>query len=357
MQFDNSPEHSDKTLAARKPDLEETRIQSALTSDVDPILNTSSATKLDLRPVLSLNELSENRLADLSSLYKAKGYEFKSLDELVSQIRSDWKIHQEIEHTELSASNSLQDGVTEKLIPIVVDCAGHKVSIFGACHSWTSGREYHALFHRAITEYPSVLTEQGMGMFFRLPKERVMYADWSAIKIREYFTTGFMSGFDLRGPLSLVSGMLLPFQRREDERSTKRSWNLMNETAGLPDQIAREIQVSEGIPLDFIQRRSQYMAEFSRNWASLKKSDCAVFVGGSHATEVRDYLRYGVDDPRIQKLAADHARMAIENPLMYHAVYAYHSFKGLPVAIAGLAAGLTPWVSIAYGIRRLAFGF
>jgi hypothetical protein len=184
-----------------------------------------------------------------------------------------------------------------------------------------------------------------------------MYADWSAIKIREYFTTGFMAGFDLRGPLSLVAGMLLPFQRREDEQSTKRSWNLMNETAGLPDQIAREIQVSQGIPLDFIQRRSQYMAEFSRHWALLKKTDCAVFVGGLHATEMRDYLRYGVDDPRIQKLAVDHARMAIENPLMYHAVYAYHSFKGLPVAISGLAAGLTPWAGIAYGIRQLTFGF
>jgi hypothetical protein len=108
--------------------------------------------------------------------------------------------------------------------------------------------------------------------------------------------------------------------------------------------------VASGAPLDFIQRRSQYQAEFAKNWGS--NNQCALLVGGLHTTEIRDYLKYGVEDPEIRELARLHATMAREDPFRYNMLYAYYWARELCIGVLGLAIGLSPWVGIAIGLRQ-----
>jgi hypothetical protein len=169
----------------------------------------------------------------------------------------------------------------------------------------------------------------------------------------ELFKVAIGAALDIRGAFALVAGLVLPFQRREAERTTAHEWEFLNEVDGLPDQVARELQVAKGIPLDFIQRRSQYQAEFARNWGP--SGECALLVGGLHATEIRDYLKYGVEDPEIRELARLHATMAREHPLRYNALYTFYWARGACVGALGVAVGLSAWIGVSLGLRYWLF--
>jgi hypothetical protein len=232
-----------------------------------------------------------------------------------------------------------------------MDVGGRRYHMFGVFHSWTTGSSYGKVHENALMPFRDVVAEQGMRMYFRLPPSSISCADWAPLGASELLTIAIRQAFDIRGALYLVTGLLLPFQRREAEQSTTQTWEFLNEVDGLPDQIAREVQVAKGIPLDFIQRRSQYQAEFAKHLGGT--ADCALLVGGLHATEIRDYLKYGVDDERIRDLAQRHAMMAREHPAAYTALYAYYWVRSLCVGIVGTAIGISPWIGAALGLRHL----
>lgn len=297
------------------------------------------------RPVLDFKQLAEHRMDDLRQLYTMHGVPVHSEEDLLQQIRKDWGLHRHYAELANSSRDNLRDPT-----PITLDVDGRRYHMFGTYHSWTTGTRYQGAFSAALTEFNDVVAEQGMRMYFRLPAGSVSCADWAPIRTLELLKLATAEAFDIREALRLVAGLILPFQRREAERSTAQLWEFFNEVDGLPDQVARELQVASGAPLDLIQRRSQYQAEFAKNWGS--DNQCALLVGGLHATEIRDYLKYGVEDPEIRELARLHATMAREDPFRYHTLYAYYWARGLCIGVLGFAIGLSPWVGVAMGLRQ-----
>jgi hypothetical protein len=293
------------------------------------------------KELLTFEEIAEGSFESLESLLKGRGIEIKSLEALITLISTEWE---RIKLEKLAELQSAKDEFSPEVY--IVKTRESNCYIYGSIHDWGSGKKYHSKFENKIAEHENVAYEQGMGRIFSYPKGAVAIADWIISTPLELFKFTFWAGLDPRVALGGVWSWVNPTQSRSDLNNSAIPQVIQNERGGLPDHLTLELEIQNGVPMDFITKRSAFQAEFMRHWK--KNEDRALHVGGMHSTEINFFLKHGVADHVICERAAKHAYNAENRPIIHKLEYYGAWTASLVYGGAGFALGAAPWIAGGY---------
>ncbi len=274
-------------------------------------------------------------LEDLGRLYLDREREFKTTEELIDLVRQDWQIH-----ARRWQRDSLQEKETFKPLIERITVDGKDCVLMGVVHSHVMGFEYIKELMDVVTKNPFWLSEHKLtAEFLPIP----------ILEIPDHAADGFLPRllrFQKRTfitmPLRALQSRIRMGRARPGEGSVSHQ-DLVRSLANMPPEALSDLPANidilwrekSGLPLNECQRRSAFQAAFLRTWnpqgwpeaqalreqapeaIKARWNEKAIMVGAGHVPEIAYFLKHGIPDKRIERLAVKQAELLNESVEKY----------------------------------------
>ena len=258
--------------------------------------------------ILSFAEItSVDTIAGLLMLYNTKGFSFSEHGAFIEAITTDWQ--QERRRISNETASRIQSNPSDSIPSLLVESGGQEYEVYGVIHIRNAGDRYHTLVRQSTGDKKNCLLEQGLSELFPYIPNAIETNDHSLETKVSSFRRGFFDG--LRAPLSRFKTNKNKPNSQEAERGKQEQVFLAHALSPLetwyyplPHYVNIETRIDRHQKLTIVQRRSAYLAEFTRAWnvPGTKR----ILTGARHSSEIGYFLKYPIREQEIVEKAQEH---------------------------------------------------
>jgi hypothetical protein len=264
---------------------------------------------------LSFDEItSVHTLESLFFLYRDKSFEFDNQFDpsFIDQISSDWQ--QEVRRLRREAfGRTNQEGPGNQIPCITLDLDGKTYSLFGVYHTRDAGSHYFNLVSDSIQS--DWLIEQNLQNTFPNVLKGTEVFDWCVSNPFLDLKMGLSRGAQI--PQRILKYFQL--KKEPDHFSDRYVYTLFIPLEAIHAQLPAYVDIqlrerTDSPSYTNVQKRSAYQAEFMR---ALQTKEPKILTGGTHSSEIQNFLINGVKDSKIIEKAQKHAALLDRDLIFY----------------------------------------